>query len=106
MRALIVATGWNNRGALATSRALAKTGWEVGCATWDPRGLLAASRSVTHRHQSPPPTTDLEGFVEATATAVGAMSYEAVLPSSDAEAFALSRCRDRLPVTLPYPSHE
>jgi hypothetical protein len=106
MRVLIVATGWNNRGALATSRALAETGWEVGCATWDPRGLLATSRSVAHRHRVPPPTTDLDGFVEATATAVGAMSYEAVLPSSDAETFALSLRRDRLPVALAYPPHE
>ena len=103
MRVLIVATGWNNRGALATSRALARTGWEVGCATWDSKGLLASSRSVSHRHRSPPPTTDLDGFVEATATAIGAMSYEAVLPSSDAETFALSLRRDRLPVALPYP---
>ena len=106
MRALIVATGWNNRGALATSRALVRTGWEVGCATWDSKGLLATSRSVSHRHRSPPPTTDLEGFVAAIGAAVGAMSYEAVLPSSDAETFALSLLRDRLPVPLPYPSHE
>jgi predicted ATP-grasp superfamily ATP-dependent carboligase len=106
MRVLIVATGWNNRGALATSRALAKTGWEVGCATWDPTGLLATSRSVAHRHRSPPPTADLDGFVAAIATAIAGAGYEAVLPSSDAETFALSLCRGRLPVALAYPSHE
>jgi hypothetical protein len=106
MNVLIVATGWNSRGALATSRALASAGWQVGCATADPTGLLAASRSVAHIHRSPPPTTDLDGFVEATASAVRARAYEAVLPSSDAETFALSVYRDRLPVPLPYPSHE
>jgi hypothetical protein len=106
MRVLIVATGWNNRGALATSRALASAGWEVGCATADPRGLLATSRSVSHVHRSPPPTADLDGFVQATVEAVRAMAYEAVLPSSDAETFALSLCRDRLPIPLPYPSHD
>jgi predicted ATP-grasp superfamily ATP-dependent carboligase len=106
MRALIVATGWNNRGALATSRALARTGWEVGCATWDPRGLLATSRSVAHRHRSPPPTSDLDGFVASIAAAIAGAGYEAVLPSSDAETFALSLCRGRLPVALAYPSHE
>jgi predicted ATP-grasp superfamily ATP-dependent carboligase len=106
MRALIVATGWNSRGALVTSRALARWGWEVGCATWDPRGLLATSSSVAHRHQSPPPTTDLEGFVAAIGAAVASTGYEAVLPSSDAETFALSLRRNRLPVPLPYPAHE
>src|SRR5829696_9907200 len=106
MRVLIVATGWNNRGALATSRALAKSGWEVGCATWDLRGLLATSRSISRLHRTPPPTADLNGFIEATAAALRASSYEAVLPSSDAETFALSLLRDRLPVPLPYPSHE
>jgi hypothetical protein len=34
------------------------------------------------------------------------MGYEAVLPSSDAETFALSALRDRLPIPLPYPAHE
>jgi hypothetical protein len=106
MRVLIVATGWNNRGALATSRALAKAGWEVGCATWDLRGLLATSRSISRLHRAPPPTTDLDGFVAATATAMRTAGYEAVLPSSDAETFALSLLRDRLPVPLPYPPHE
>jgi hypothetical protein len=106
MRVLIVATGWNNRGALATSRALAKAGWEVGCASRDLKGLLASSRSISYRHRTPPPTADLAGFVEATATALWRTGYEAVLPSSDAETFALSLHRDRLPVTLPYPSHQ
>ena len=55
MRVLIVATGWNNRGALVTSRALAKAGWEVGCVTADLRGLLAASRSISHLHRRPRP---------------------------------------------------
>jgi hypothetical protein len=106
MRVLIVATGWNNRGALATSRALAKAGWEVGCATGDLKGLLANSRSISRLHRTPPPTADLDGFVEATASALRSSSYEAVLPSSDAETFALSLGRDRLPVPLPYPGHE
>jgi hypothetical protein len=106
MRVLIVATGWNNRGALATSRALAKAGWEVGCSTWDLKGLLASSRSISFLHRTPPPTADLEGFVEATAAALCTTGYEAVLPSSDAATFALSLRRHRLPVTLPYPSHE
>jgi hypothetical protein len=106
MRVLIVATGWNNRGALATSRALARAGWEVGCATWDLRGLLATSRSISRLHRAPPPTVDLDGFVAATATAITDAGYAAVLPSSDAETFALSLLRDRLPVALPYPAHE
>ena len=106
MRALIVATGWNNRGALVTSRALAAAGWEVGCATWDAKGLLATSRSLTHLHRSPSPTADLDGFLEAVGRAIASRSYEAVLPSSDAETFALSAGRDRLPITLPYPSHD
>jgi predicted ATP-grasp superfamily ATP-dependent carboligase len=106
MRVLIVATGWNNRGALATSRALAKAGWEVGCATADLRGLLATSRSVSRLHRAPPPTVDLDGFVVAIAAAISGAGYEAVLPSSDAETFALSALRDRLPVPLPYPAHE
>jgi predicted ATP-grasp superfamily ATP-dependent carboligase len=106
VRVLIVATGWNSRGALATSRALASTGWEIGCATVDTGGLLANSRSISHLHRSPAPTTDLDGFVEATAAAVRSMAYEAVLPSSDAETFALSALRDRLPIPLPYPPHD
>src|SRR4029453_8714931 len=106
MRVLIVATGWNNRGALVTSRALAKADWEVGCATWDLRGLLATSRSISRLHRAPPPTTDLDGFVAATATAMRTAGYEAVLPSSDAETFPLPLLRDRLPVPLPYPPHE
>ena len=106
MRVLIVATGWNNRGALATSRALAKAGWEVGCATADLRGLLATSRSISRLHRAPPPTVDLDGFVVAIAAAISGAGYEAVLPSSDAETFALSALRDRLPVPLPYPAHE
>jgi hypothetical protein len=106
VRVLIVATGFNNRGALATSRALASAGWKVGCATSDLRGLLASSRSISQLHRSPPPTADLDGFVEATAAAMRAMAYEALLPSSDAETFALSLYRDRLPVVLPYPSHD
>jgi predicted ATP-grasp superfamily ATP-dependent carboligase len=106
MRVLIVATGWNNRGGLATSRALAKAGWEVGCATGDQKGLLASSRSSSRLHPTPPPTADLDGFLKATATALRTFSYEAVLPSSDAETFALSLGRDRLPVPLPYPAHE
>jgi predicted ATP-grasp superfamily ATP-dependent carboligase len=106
MRVLIVATGWNNRGALATSRALAKAGWEVGCATWDLKGLLGASRSISSVHRVPPPTADLEGFVKATGRAISDGTYEAVMPSSDAETFALSALRDRLPIELPYPSHD
>ncbi len=106
MRVLIVSTGRYNRGALATSRALAEAGWEVGCATWDDKDLLGASRSITWRHQVPPPTADVEGFVAAVATALHTGSYAAVLPSSDAETLALSRYRDRLPITLPYPPHE
>ncbi len=106
MRALIVATGWNNRGALVTSRALAKAGWEVGCATADLRGLLAASRSISQLYQAPPPTADLERFVQAVGRAVASRSYAAVLPSSDAETLALSMLRDRLPIPLPYPAHD
>jgi predicted ATP-grasp superfamily ATP-dependent carboligase len=106
MRVLIVATGWNNRGALVTSRALAKAGWEVGCATADVRGLLAASRSISQLYRAPPPMADLEGFMEATGSAILARSYEAVLPSSDAETLALSALRDRLPIPLPYPAHD
>ena len=106
MRVLIVATGWNSRGALVTSRALAKAGWEVGCVTADVRGLLAASRSISQLHQVPPPTVDLEGFVEATGRAISARSYEAVLPSSDAETLALSALRQHLPIPLPYPAHD
>jgi hypothetical protein len=106
MRVLLVATGWNNRGALATSRALAKAGWEVGCATWDLKGLLGASRSISHLHRVPPPTADLDGFLAATGRAISVRSYEAVLPSSDAETFALSALRGRLPIALPYPSHD
>jgi hypothetical protein len=67
---------------------------------------LATSRSIARLHHIPPPTADLDGFIEATATAVRAQSYDAVLPSSDAETFALSLGRDRLPVPLPYPAHE
>jgi predicted ATP-grasp superfamily ATP-dependent carboligase len=106
MRVLIVATGWNNRGALVTSRALAKAGWEVGCVTADLRGLLAASRSISHLHRAPPPAADLHGFIEATGSAISARSYEAVLPSSDAETLALSALRQRLPIPLPYPAHD
>ena len=106
MRVLIVATGWNSRGALVTSRALAKAGWEVGCVTADVRGLLAASRSISQLHQVPPPSVDLEGFVEATGRATSARSYEAVLPSSDAETLALSALRQHLPIPLPYPAHD
>ena len=106
MRVLIVATGWNNRGALVTSRALAKAGWEVGSATADVRGLLASSRSISQVYPVPSPTADLERFVEATAKAIATRSYEAVLPSSDAETIALSALRDRLPISLPYPAHD
>jgi predicted ATP-grasp superfamily ATP-dependent carboligase len=89
-----------------TSRALAKAGWEVGCVTADVRGLLAASRSISQLHQVPPPSVDLEGFVEATGSAISTRSYEAVLPSSDAETLALSALRQRLPIPLPYPAHD
>jgi predicted ATP-grasp superfamily ATP-dependent carboligase len=44
--------------------------------------------------------------VEATGRAISSRSYAAVLPSSDAETFALSALRDRLPIALPYPSHD
>jgi hypothetical protein len=54
----------------------------------------------------PPPTADLDGFLKGIATALRSSSYEAVLPSSDAETFALSLGRDRLPIPLPYPAHE
>jgi hypothetical protein len=103
MRLLIVSTGWNNRGALATSRALAKAGWEVGCAAWDRKGLLATSRSSLWLHRAPPPTADLDGFIEATATAVQTRSYDAVLPSSDAETFALSLGATGCPSRSPTP---
>jgi len=76
---LIVATGWNNRGALASSRALAKAGWEIGCATGDLKGLLATSRSISRLHPTLPPTADLDGFLEGIATALRSSSYEAVL---------------------------
>ena len=50
----------------------------------------------------PPPTADLDGFLKGIATALRSSSYEAVLPSSDAETFALSLGRDRLPIPLPF----
>lgn len=106
MRALIIAGGRIHRGSLAASRALARTGWLVGCGSSDRATLVASSRATKHWHFVPPPEQDLDSFINAVQAAVERIGYEVVLPSSDAETLALSFGRDRIDACVPYPSHE
>lgn len=101
-----MAGGRNHRGALAASRALARSGWIVGCSSIERSSLVASSRSTKFWHYAPGPEQDLDGFLEAIREGVEEVGYEVILPSSDAEALALSFGRDRLRTCIPYPAHE
>jgi predicted ATP-grasp superfamily ATP-dependent carboligase len=103
LQALIVEDGLS-RQVLAGARALEHAGWTVGVASPLARSAATASRSVARWHPVPAPEHDLAGFVEAVGEA--ADRYAVVFGARDLEVAALSRFRDRIPATVPYPRHE
>jgi predicted ATP-grasp superfamily ATP-dependent carboligase len=104
VRALVVDPA-NARAGLAAVRALASAGWSVGVGGTDPRGLAASSRRTLQLHPVPRPVAGADAFVAALCEAVSAGGYEILLPAGDEEALAVSRERERLPATVPYPPH-
>lgn len=105
MRALVLDTD-DARGSLAAVRALARGGWTVGVAGRNARGLAASSRWCTWFDHVSGPELGVSGFAAAVDEAAARRGYEVVFPSTDAEALAISRERDRIAAAVPYPPHE
>ncbi len=105
MRALVLDTD-DARASLAAVRALARGGWKVGIGGRTARGLAASSRWCTWFDYVPRPESGIDSFAAAVDDVAARHDYEVVLPSTDAEALALSRERDRIAAAVPYPPHQ
>lgn len=105
MRALVVEEG-RARGALAAVRALHAGGWTVGVGSPGARGLAAASRRASRRHDVPSPAAGVTAFVDAVRAAVVAGGYDVVLAAGDAELLALAYAAERVGAALPHPAYD
>lgn len=105
MRALIV-DPCAARATLAALRALAHAGWEVGVGGPTQASLAVSSRWCSKWHRIPPPQPQLGGFVDEVNRAIRERGYEIVFGASDLDVMTLSRERQSIAATVPYPEHE
>ena len=105
LRALIVEQG-ASRGAVGAARGLAAAGWQVGVGAPGGRGLAAASRACSARHDVPAAHVDVDAFLAATRRAVAAGRYQVVFGAGEAEVMALSAHRAEVPAAVPYAGHD
>jgi predicted ATP-grasp superfamily ATP-dependent carboligase len=104
---LVLVTDGEERAALATCRALARAGHTVAVAAGRRPAPTHSSRACARRLLVPR-SLAADEFASALARALREASYNALVVSSDAALFALSRFRERLPspLLLGLPPHD
>lgn len=103
MQPNILVTDGDERAALAVVRSLGKGGYNVFVTSRAQRSLAGASRCARGRFVVPDPLLQPRDFVEAIRRLVDRLGIDVVIPITDPSLLLLSRARDRLRATVPWP---